>query len=152
MDSSWTPGEAQGSTRENKLIKKYYEKKGGLVVTEVNVTDGIKDSRQRRLDAVRFPGEKDRIIEYSDIGREKVSDLFESEEAELIEVHNWGFYVFGQLVGKEEVLKENWRLKETRKVLLVDNGASGGSYKSQFSRDEATHEIFDKYNIEVISF
>lgn len=151
MGDEWRPESAQGSTRENKLILQYFQEKGGLVITEFNVTDGVSDSRQRRLDAIRVPEEDDRIKEYGATSRNQVANLISSQKCELIEVHGWGFYVLGQLIGKHEILEQYWETKETEKVLIVDNEA-GGPYHPDERKDKATHEVFDRHNIEVSTY
>ncbi|MFB6215697.1 MAG: hypothetical protein ABEJ72_01825 [Candidatus Aenigmatarchaeota archaeon] len=148
MTEEWDPESAQGSTRENRLIHQYFEENGGLIFTEFNVADGVPNSRQRRLDAIRFPIGDDRIQEYNSSKREEVASLLADQKCELIEVHGWGFYVLGQLIGKQELLEQHWDTEETEKVLIVDNEA-GGEYHPDERRDEATHDVFDAHDVQV---
>jgi hypothetical protein len=65
---------------------------------------------------------------------------------ELIEVHNWGFYGFGQLIGKSEIVQKYWSPKKIKKVLVT---LGPQEYHPEKKPDPLTEEVFKKFDIEI---
>lgn len=79
---------------------------------------------------------------------ETISYLIKNNEVELIEVHGWGFYGFGQIVGKSEIVQKYWEPKKVKKVLITFSP----KYDSERNPDLPTFEVFEKFGIKVYSF
>jgi hypothetical protein len=105
------------SVLESEKLEQYLSGKGGLVFTEFNTTYGFM-GKTRALDAIGFPelenGIKRALGNYANI-----KSLIKNYEVELIEVHKWGFYGFGQLVGKSEIVQKYWSPKKIKKILII---------------------------------
>jgi hypothetical protein len=96
------------SQRESERLFQYYREKGGLVFREFNTTQEI-NGRPRSIDAIRFP-ELETGIFTARGNYPMIRQLIEKHIVELIEVHKWGFYGFGQLIGKKEIVEKSDRL------------------------------------------
>jgi len=132
------------SRDENIRLKKYLEKNRNLAFAEFNTTHGLEGSK-RALDAILFPGLEGHT--YKSRGNyENIKKLIEDHPVELIEVHGWGFYVLGQLIGKEHIVQKYWNPLETQKVLLTMDSKK---YHPKKSPDKPTQEVFEKYGVEV---
>ena len=132
------------SVKETEKLRQYLNGKGGLVYTEFNTTDGL-GGKVRALDAIRFPKLENRIDKA--FGHyEKIRSTMQNHEVELIEVHKWGFYGFGQLVGKSEIVQKYWFPMKVKKVLITL-----GSYEfhPETNPDPLTEEVFKKFDIEI---
>ena len=128
---------------ESKPLQQYWEENGGLLFTEFNTIYDLK-GMSRALDAIRFPN-----IErgaYRATGNyETIANLIKNNEVELIEVHSWGFYGFGQLIGKSEIVQKYWEPKKVSRVLITINP----KYDSEKNPDLPTLEVFKKFGIKV---
>jgi len=133
-----------GGKNENLKLKEYIDKRKGLTFTEFNTTQG-KKGKQRRLDAILFP-DMERGVYKSAGNYPKIKELIEKHPIELIEVHKWGFYPLGQLIGKEKILKKHWNPKETQKVLITLNP---NRYHPKLNPDPLTKKVFDELDVEV---
>lgn len=133
------------SLLKSKPLQKYWDDNGGLLFTEFNTTFGLK-GKLRALDAIRFPCLETGV--YRAAGNyEAIANLIKNNEVELIEVHGWGFYGFGQIVGKSEIVQKYWEPKKVSKVLITFSP----KYDSQRSLDLPTFEVFEKFGITVYS-
>ena len=132
------------SLLESKPLQQYWEENGGLLFTEFNTTYGLK-GMMRALDAIRFP-KLERGAYRSTGNYETIANLIKNYEVELIEVHGWGFYGFGQLIGKSEIVQKYWEPKKVSKVLITINP----KYDSKRNPDSPTLEVFEKFSIKVI--
>ena len=141
--NSWNP-DCGFSANENQKLLQYHEDKGGLLFTEFNVTQGM-PGKKRSLDAIRFPQlEKD---SYQSAGNyEKLKELIQKYKVELIEVHKWGFYGFGQLIGKSYILEQQWNPHHFEKVLIT---MSSETYHPETKPDPVTRSVFDAFDIKV---
>ena len=101
--------------------------------------------KKRALDAIRFPQlEKGR---YRSAGNyDKLRELIQKHKMELIEVHNWGFSGFGQLVGKSYILEHHWNPHRFDKVLIT---LSAKTYHPDTRPDPVTRSVFDAFDIKV---
>jgi hypothetical protein len=147
----WNKG-GNPSKREDVLLKQYHDRLGGLMITEFNTTKGI-SGRSRRLDAVRFEGsqiEDNEIYQFDGSLISKYQNLFENQNVDLIEVHDWSFHSLGQLIGKETILRNHWDIQIKNKVLIVDNEQRRSHYDPDNNPDKATEEAFEEFDIEVI--
>jgi hypothetical protein len=132
------------SPRESERLFQYYSEKGGLVFREFNTTEGIV-GRTRSIDAIRFPELKTGI--YTAFGNYPIiTQLIEKHHVELIEVHKWGFYGLGQLIGKKEIVEKYWNPKEINLVLITSNLTA---YHPEMNPDPPTEEVFEKYGVSV---
>lgn len=150
---AWETGTGQGGGLEDPYLEAYHEQEGGLVFTEFNVASPVPGSRQRRLDAIRFPdapGGNEGIYRYSPRkNHETIARLIKAYPVEAIEVHKWGFYVFGQLVGKRELLWIHWDPVSVEPVLLPTTHGKG-AYHPDVHEDPATEAVFEKHGIRVV--
>jgi len=132
------------SKRENIALKQYFTENKGLMFTEFNTTQSMKGNL-RALDAILFPELEE--SKYKSTGNySKIRELIKENTVELIEVHKWGFYALGQLVGKEKLVKKHWNPKETQKVLVT---LDPEIYHPEKNSDSPTREVFDESNIEI---
>ena len=132
------------SPRESERLFQYYNEKGGLFFKEFNTTQGI-EGRPRSIDAIRFP-ELETGIFKAQGNYTAIKELIETSLVELVEVHKWGFYALGQLIGKEELVKKYWNPKEIRKVLITVN-LSG--FHPETKPDPPTEEVFQKFDVSI---
>ncbi|MDI9578105.1 MAG: hypothetical protein QM398_08235 [Thermoproteota archaeon] len=65
-------------------------------------------SKQIRNRFWREPPELESRVHKTANKYEETREFVDKHVVELVEVHNWGFYGFGQLVGKSEVFKKYW--------------------------------------------
>lgn len=151
FERPWTPGDV--SEREDKQLAEYHEHRGGLLFTEVNVAYPVSGSRQRRLDGVLFPNPPDGhdggAYHYTPANRPEIRELMQHCVSELIEVHSWGFYGFGQLVGKAAIIENEWKPADVRKVFIPDNDGRSPYYPDETS-DPATEAVFDEFDVDVV--
>jgi hypothetical protein len=131
------------SLLESEPLQKYWEEKGGLLFTEFNTTYG-QNGILRALDAIRFP-DLDKGAYRSKGNYEAIGHLIKSNEVELIEVHGWGLYGFGQIVGKSEIVQKHWTPKRVTKVIITINP----KFDPKKNPDTATREVFEKYGIKI---
>ena len=132
------------SRKENLKLKQYFEENSGLAFTEFNTTQGM-EGNLRALDAILFPGLETGVYKSSG-NYSEIEELIQENPVKLIEVHKLGFYGFGQLVGKEKLVKKYWNPKETKKVLVT---LSPEEYHPERNPDPLTREVFDEFDIEV---
>lgn len=132
------------SVKESEKLWQYLNGKGGLVYTEFNTTYGFKGNL-RALDAIRFP-ELEQGIHRASGNYEKIRFLIKNYEVELIEVHNWGFYGFGQLIGKSEITQKYWTPKKIKKILIT---MGPHEFHPETNPDPLTEEVFKKFDIEI---
>jgi len=132
------------SIREDRKLLEYYEEKGGLVFTEFNTTQSMA-GRLRALDAIRFP-QLEKGIYQSAGNYNRIKKLIREHPVELIEVHKWGLYGFGQLVGKSYIVEHHWHPKQTTKILIT---LSPNRYHPGKNPDPITRSVFDAFDIEV---
>jgi hypothetical protein len=132
------------SLRESEKLFQYYQEKGGLVFREFNTTQGI-EGKPRSIDAIRFP-ELEIGIHTARGNYNEIRPLIENHTVELIEVHKWGFYGFGQLIGKKEIVKKYWNPKEMKMVLITANLTN---FHPETKPDPPTEEVFKKYGISI---
>lgn len=120
--------------------------------TEFNVAAKMPGSRMRRLDGIRFPeplgGLTGAFVSGSE-NRTLVEEMFRRCTVELIEVHRWGFYALGQVVGKRRLLEGHWAPKEIHSVLIVDNSKSP-QYRPSEDPDPAAEWVFRDFGIRVV--
>ncbi len=146
ISNRWEAGDGPSDT-EDRLLEKYWKREGGLLFTEFSVTKGM-DGRSRRVDAIRFPNPPVKEEAYCSKGNyDIIRQIIQRHEVELIEVHEWSFHAFGQVVGKAGIVKNRWNPYEVNKTVIPTN--SRKSYYPNNERDEPTHEVFDKFGIEV---
>jgi hypothetical protein len=132
------------SPLESVPLKQYWQEKGGLLFTEFNTTYGLKGNL-RAFDAIRFPDLETGA--YRAHGNyEAIKSLIKNFEVELIEVHDWGFHSFGQIVGKTEIVKKHWAPKKIRKVLIT---VDPKHFHPKTNPDPPTQEVFKKYQVSV---
>jgi hypothetical protein len=132
------------SVLESRALEQYWNEKGGRVYTEFNTTYGF-EGKMRALDAIRFP-ELEKGIFRARHRYEEIKSLIAKYEVELIEVHHWGFYGFGQLVGKSEIFQKYWSPKRIKKVMII---LSPKEYHPQTNPDLLAEEVFKKFGIEI---
>jgi hypothetical protein len=132
------------SALESRALEQYWNEKGGRVYTEFNTTYGF-EGKMRALDAIRFP-ELEKGMFRARNKYYEIKSLIANYEVELIEVHNWGFYGFGQLVGKSEIFGKYWSPKRTKKVLII---LGPNEFHPQKNPDRLTEEVFEKFGIEI---
>lgn len=151
FDRPWSPGDTSES--EDEHLAAYHEQRGGLLFAEVNVAYPVTGSRQRRLDGVLFPNpphnHDQEAYHYTPSNRPYIRELIQNHTAELIEVHSWGFYGFGQIVGKARIVQNEWNPANIRKVFIPDNNARGPFYPNE-DPDPATEDVFDEFDINVV--
>ena len=111
FQNSWKVGD--GPTNEDEKLKVYYDEVGGLFFTEFNTTQGQR-GKLRALDAIRFPDLETGIYKSSG-NYDTIRNLIPEHSVELIEVHKWGFYVLGQLIGKYRITEKYWDPKEAKR-------------------------------------
>lgn len=134
------------SSKEARKLKQYFDEKRGLIFTQFNTTQGV-EGKLRSLDAIRFPNQEKEI--YKAKGNyENIAQLIEEQTVELIEVHKWGFYRFGQLIGKSEIVKKYWNPKRIKKVLIT---LSPTTFQPEKNPDPPTEEVFEKFGITVFT-
>jgi len=150
FEKPWTPGDISESEGEHLLD--YHKSRGGLLFTEVNVAYPVTGSRQRRLDGVLFPNPPDEFdtdaYHYTSDNRSSIKSLIGTRVAELIEVHSWGFYGFGQIVGKSRIVEREWDPHDIRRVFIPDNNVRNPYYPNE-KPDPATESVFDDFDITV---
>jgi len=132
------------SVLESHALEQYWNEKGGLVYTEFNTTYGF-EGKMRALDAIRFP-ELEKGIFRARHRYEEIKSLITKYEVELIEVLNWGFYGFGQLVGKSEIVQNHWSPKKIKKILIT---LGPNEFHPEKNPDPLTEEVFKKFEIEI---
>jgi len=132
------------SPRESVRLFQYYIEKEGLVFREFNTTQGIQ-GKSRSIDAIRFP-ELDTGIYTARGNYSEIRQLIENHLVELIEVHKWGFYGLGQLIGKKEIVEKYWNPKEIKLVLITANLTS---FHPETNTDPPTEEVFKKFGVSV---
>jgi len=151
FERPWSPGDTSES--EDAHLEAYHEQRGGLLLVEVNVAYPVTGSRQRRLDGILFPNPPQNrdgeAYHYTSSNRPLIRELIQSCTAELIEVHSWGFYGFGQIVGKAHIVQDEWNPADIRKVFISDNNARGPYYPDENS-DPATEKVFDDFGVDVV--
>lgn len=112
---------------------------------EVNTAYPKTGSLQRRLDGVLFPNPPSEFNEcayrYTPANRPGIQELFSEHVAELIEVHDWGFFGFGQIVGKARLVETEWDPYALRRVFIPTNPGK--------LPDSATESVFEDFMIEV---
>jgi hypothetical protein len=132
------------SALESRALEQYWNEKGGRIYTEFNTAYGF-EGKMRTLDAIRFP-ELEKGMLRARNRYEEIKSLVAKYEVELIEVHHWGFYGFGQLIGKSEIFAKYWSPKSAKKVLII---LSPKEFHPQTKPDPLTEEVFKKFAIEV---
>ncbi|NLD66331.1 MAG: hypothetical protein GX648_07140 [Crenarchaeota archaeon] len=132
------------SAQETEKLLQYWRRFGGLVFTEFNTTHGY-GGKMRRLDAIRFPELESRVHKTAD-RYEEIRELVGKHAVELIEVHNWGFYGFGQLVGKAEIFRKYWSPKNMKLIFIV---MGAHEFDPVTNPDPLTEDVFRKYGIEI---
>jgi hypothetical protein len=151
FERPWSPGDV--SEREDDHLVRYHERRGGLLFSEVNVAHPVPGSRQRRLDGVLFPDPPEGLdgdaYHYTPSNRAGIRDLLRDRTAELIEVHAWGFYGFGQLVGKAAIVENEWNPEAVQKVFIPDNDGRSPYYPDE-NPDPATEAVFDQFDVDVV--
>jgi hypothetical protein len=151
FERPWSPGDTSES--EDAHLEAYHEQRGGLLLVEVNVAYPVTGSRQRRLDGILFPNPPQNrdgeAYHYTSSNRPLIRELIQSRTAELIEVHSWGFYGFGQIVGKAHIVQDEWNPADIRKVFIPDNNARGPYYPDE-NPDPATEKVFDDFGVDVV--
>lgn len=132
------------SVKESDKLRQYLKGKGGLVFTEFNTTYRHK-GKLRALDAIRFP-ELEQGIYRASGNYENIELLIKNNEVELIEVHFWGFYGFGQLIGKSEIVLKHWSPKKINKIFIT---LGSNEFHPEKNPDPLTEEVFKKFDIEI---
>lgn len=170
LGQSWKPGKKGNREQEDELLARYYGKHGGLLFAEVNVTFPLKKSRQRKVDGVRIPEPPESMegaYHYGSENRRMIWKLIQNHTAEIIEIHDWGFQVFGQVIGKSEILLNMLEPHDLQKTVIVkdeDTILEGPGAQTEFDgqgnikikteqgyvRDKATQAVFDDYDITVV--
>lgn len=132
------------SPRESERLWQYYQANGGLFFREFNTTKYL-EGRTRSIDAIRFPNLESGF--YKAQGNYlQIKEIIQEQPVEVIEVHKWGFYALGQLIGKAEILEKYWSPKDVSKVLIMSNLTS---FHPASKPDPPTEEIFKKHNISI---
>ena len=145
LGEPWTPGEKGQRGNEDELLATYFEQEGGLLFTEVNVAYLDEGGVQRRIDAVRVtepPREDTGAYSYGSENRRTIWSFIENYTVELIEVHGWGFHLFGQLLGKAGIVRDELDPHDLRLIAIPTNRDVGFS-------DPPTAAIFEEYGIDV---
>lgn len=145
LGEPWTPGSKGYRSNEDDLLAKYFERKDGLLFTEVNVAYLGNGGVQRRIDAIRVPNPPrgdSGAYNYGSRNRRTIWNLIENHTVELIEVHRWGFGLFGQLLGKAGIVRNELDPHNPRLTAIPTNRKPGFS-------DPPTEAVFGKYDINV---
>lgn len=146
LGEPWTPGEKGQRSNEDDLLAAYFDQRDGLLFTEVNVAYIGNGGVQRRIDAIRVPnpprGDAG-AYNYGSKNRRTIWNLIENHTVELIEVHGWSFHLFGQLLGKADIVRNEFDPHDVRLTAIPTNR------EADFS-DPPTEAVFEKHGIDVV--
>lgn len=123
----WTPEDSPTSSpeKEDRLMARYVEERGGLLFTQVNVAYLSDGWGARYVDGLRIidpPSGDGDMYSYGAENREDIWELLEDHRVDVIEVHDWGLDVLGHCLGKAAILKREFAPPEVRRTVIVADG------------------------------
>lgn len=134
---------------EEQLLVDYFDARSGLMFTDVDVAAPISESRPREVDLLRIPDppvSRPSLYRYSTENHSTVAEVVEDQTVELIEIGPWGFEALGQILGKAEILRQEWN-PQTIQLRLVINNSGPNSYSPEQDADSAAEAVFETYGV-----
>jgi hypothetical protein len=151
LGQEWSHDPAEPLDGEEQMLVDYFDARSGLMFTDVDVTAPAPESRPRELDLLRIPDppvsrSKESIYLYGTGNQSFLQTLVENHTVELVEIAPWGFDALGQLLGKAEIFRQEWRPENIQLRLLL-NSSGPNPYSPERDPDPAAEAVFEKYGV-----
>lgn len=142
----WDPDNAPTSSpeKEDRRVARYIKERGGLLFTQVNATYTVDGWGARYIDGLRFidpPQGDGEMYSYDSENRETIWRLLENHRVEVIEAHDWGLDVFGQCLGKADIIEKEFNPPEVERTVIVVNGPPD---------EPAVEQVYEEFGVDWI--
>lgn len=149
LGQEWSHDPAEPLDSEEQMLVDYFDAKSGLMFTDVDVAEPVPESRPREVDLLRIPDPPDShsgLYRYSAENHSTVREVAENQTVELNEIAPWGFDALGQILGKAEILRQEWNPQNIQLRLLINNSGPN-PYSPERDPDPAAEAVFEKYGV-----
>jgi hypothetical protein len=149
LGQEWSHDPAEPLDSEEQMLVDYFDAKSGLMFTDVDVAEPVPESRPQEVDLLRIPDPPDSrsgLYRYSAENHSTVREVAEDHTVELNEIAPWGFDALGQILGKAEILRQEWNPQNIQLRLLINNSGPN-PYSPERDPDPAAEAVFEKYGI-----